>query len=158
MSRRLLVVPNEKLRRKCESIERVTPFIRELAGELLEFLRVEYQDLVAVGVSAPQLGESVRMFAFRPNPYSSVPDTQVLLNPVLVYGKKLVTLPEMCFSIPGAEFVLRRYEIVKVRGVTLDGNERSFRVRGVVAQALQHELNHLDGVLIDTLGGAGGGN
>lgn len=155
VSRRFLVVPNERLRCKCEPIGTITPFVRELAGELVAFLGVEHQGLVSVGVSAPQFGESVRMFALRVNPYSRVPDSLVLINPVLVYGKGSCTLSEQCFSIPDTEFMLRRYKIVKVRGMTLAGCERSLHARGVVAQAIQHELNHLDGVLIDTLGGSG---
>ncbi len=152
MSRQLLVVPNEILRRKCMAVGRITLSVRLLARSLYDFLGVEHDGVVAVSVSASQLGKSVRMFAFRSNPYSTIPSTQVLINPKLVYGKKLHTVNEMCLSIPGKEFVLQRYELVKVRGMMLDGSERSFRERGIVAQAFQHELNHLDGILIDTLG------
>ena len=152
VNRQLLAIPNEILRQKCKPIKEITPSIRRLAEDMLEFLSVEHNDLIAVGVSAPQLGESVRMFAFRLNPYSSVPSTQVLINPELVYGKKLRSMFEMCFSIPSKEFTLQRYEVVKVCGTTLEGVEVRVKVHGVVAQSIQHELNHLDGVLIDELG------
>jgi len=150
--RELITVPNEVLRRECMPVEDITDDIKELAKDLKKFLGFWHSGLVAVGVSAPQLGVSVRMFAFRLSPYSPIPSTQVLVNPTLVYGKKLRSVNEMCFSIPGKEFTLQRYGIVKVRGTTLEGNERSFRVHGVAAQAIQHELNHLDGVLVDELG------
>lgn len=152
MSRQFVTVPNEILHQKCESIEDITPSVERLVGDMLDFLSVEHDGLVAIGVSAPQFGESIRMFIFRLNPYSEVPSARVLINPELVYGKKLRTMSEMCFSIPDKEFMLRRYEVVKVRGTTLEGNEVSFKVHGIVAQSVQHELNHLDGVLIDELG------
>ena len=148
----LVIEPNRILHQKCEVIEEITPFIRKLAGDLMEFLDHTHGGVVSVGVSAPQLGESVRMFAFRLNPYSILPSTRVLINPILVYGKKLRTVSEMCISIPGREFALQRYALVKVRGVTLEGGEVSFKVHGIVAQAIQHELSHLDGVLIGELG------
>ena len=152
MNRQLIIVPNEILRQRCGPIEEITPFVRGLAGDLDDFLNAEYDDVVAVSISAPQLGESIRMFAFRFNPYSTMPSTQVIINPELIYGRKLRTMFETCFSIPDKKFTLQRYLVVKVRGMMLDGNERSFKVHDIVAQAVQHELNHLDGVLIDELG------
>lgn len=152
MSRQLLTVPNEILRQKCKPVKQITIDILSLARDLQEFLMVEHNDVLAAGVSAPQLGELVRMFAFRLNPYSTVPSTQVLINPVLVYGKKSHVVYETCFSVPGREFEVQRYEIVKIRGMTLDGDKKSIRVHGLVAQVIQHELNHLDGILIDGLG------
>ncbi len=148
----LIVVPNEILHQKCKAIEEITSSIRELAGELGEYLAYKHDDLIATGVSAPQFGESVRMLAFRLNPFSEVPSTQVLINPVLIYGKKERSMFESCFSIPDKKFVLRRYKTVRVRGITLESSEVSFKVHDIVAQTIQHELNHLDGVLIDKLG------
>lgn len=152
MNRQLIIVPNEILRQKCKPIEEITHYVKELAGDMLEFLSVEHNGLVATGIAAPQLGESVRMFAFRLSPYSEDSSVQVLVNPVLVYGRKSRSMFEMCFSIPGKGFTLQRYEVIKVCGTKLEGNEVSFKVRGIAAQSIQHELNHLDGVLIDELG------
>lgn len=70
----------------------------------------------------------------------------------LVYTKGFHVVEESCLSIPDKEFTLRRAKIVKVRGLTLDGVTGSFRGRDVLAQVFQHELNHLDGLLIDQAG------
>ena len=152
MSRQLIVVPNKILRQKCEPIKEITSFVRGLAEDLVAFLDVEHDDEIAVSISAPQLGELVCMFAFRLNPYSTIPSAQVIINPELVYGRKSRTVLETCFSMPDEEFTLQRYQTVKVHGIMLDGSERNFKVHGVVAQAVQHDLNHLDGVLMDELG------
>ncbi|GAI94348.1 unnamed protein product, partial [marine sediment metagenome] len=77
---------------------------------------------------------------------------QVLINPEVVYLKGHQIVHESCLSIPGRTFALRRAKLAKIRGLTLDGTMRSFRGRDILAQVFQHELNHLDGILIDTLG------
>ena len=76
----------------------------------------------------------------------------MVINPELVYAKGNALVYESCLSIPGKEFRLRRAKIVKIRGLTLDNVMRSFRGRNLLAQVFQHELNHLDGTLIDQIG------
>ncbi|MBA7590016.1 Peptide deformylase 1 [subsurface metagenome] len=76
---------------------------------------------------------------------------QVLINPEAVYLKGHQVVSESCLSIPGRTFALRRAKLVKIRGLTLAGEMRSFRGRDILAQVFQHELNHIDGVLIDKL-------
>lgn len=132
-------------------IESIDSGIRALAKELCELLDVEHQGLIFVGVSAPQVGELVQMFAYRANPYSRVPSTQVIINPELVYAKGAVLLTETCLSVPGREVIIERHKLVKIRGLTLDGELRSFKGSGLIAQVFEHELNHLDGILIDGL-------
>ncbi len=73
------------------------------------------------------------------------------IEPILVYAKGSHLVPESCLSIPGKAFTLRRARIVKIRGLTLDNVQRSFRAHGLLAQVFQHELNHLDGILIDQI-------
>ena len=75
-----------------------------------------------------------------------------MINPTLVYAKGFHIVRELCLSLPGKIFTLRRHKIVKIRGVTLDGVERSFRGRDVLAQIFEHEIGHLDGILIDQIG------
>lgn len=151
--RKLVVVPNPVLRQKCEPVETVTPAVRELAQEMVDYMYAHRTDkVIPVGLSAPQLGEPVRMFAFKPTLSSPEGDIQVLTNPEIVYAKGVTTVREGCTSIPGKEYVLRRAKIVKIRGFDLDGNLKTFKGRGLLAQIFQHETDHLDGVLIDSIG------
>ncbi|MBA7657942.1 Peptide deformylase [subsurface metagenome] len=151
--RELIKLPNELLRQKSQPVETIDRKIKELALEMVDFMRLHRGDAAnPVGLSAVQLGELVRVIAFRGNPQSQEElQVQVLINPELVYEKGHQVVKESCLSIPGRTFALRRAKIVKIRGITLDGVVRSFRGRDILAQVFQHELNHLDGILIDTL-------
>ena len=148
---KLVKVPSELLRRKSKAVKDIHS-ITELAQEMVDFLHSHRTDAVApIAVSAPQLGKLVRVIAFRRNA-SPDGDIQVLINPTLVYAKGFHVGPESCLSLPGKHFMVRRPKTVKIRGLTLDGEQRSFRGRDVLAQVFEHEMGHLEGILIDKIG------
>lgn len=152
--RELTKLPDPVLKRKAKPVKEIDSEIKSLAQEMIDFLDAHQDDdLKPIGLAAPQLGELVRVITFRRNPQlTDKADTQVLINPVLVYAKSFHLVRESCLSIPGKVFTLRRAKIVKIRGLNLDGAQRSFRGHGLLAQVFQHELGHLNGVLIDQLG------
>ena len=152
--RELVKLPNPILRQKSKVVKKIDKRIKELALEMVDFIRLRRGDESRpVGLSAVQMGELVRMIAFTRNP-ASLEDMQVqiLINPELVYQKGHQVVYESCLSIPGKRFRLGRAKLVKIRGLTLTGEMRSFRGRDLLAQVFQHEIAHLDGILIDTLG------
>jgi len=151
--RELIKVPSDLLRQKSKPVQRIDSKIKALANEMTQFLHLyRAEELRPIGLSACQLGELVRVIAFRQNPVSvDEDDIQVLINPELVYAKRLHLVTESCLSIPGKEFTVRRAKIVKMRGLTPDNIVRSFRGRNLLAQVFQHELNHVDGILIDQI-------
>ncbi len=150
--RTILTVPNAVLRQRCEPIGEIDAKVEALAKELCGLLSVEHGGLIYVSVSASQVGELLRMFAYRTNPYSREDSVQVVINPELVYSKGTATGSETCLSLPEKEYIVTRHKLVKIRGLTLDGTYRSFKGRGRIAQVFEHELNHLDGILIDRVG------
>lgn len=152
--RELVKLPNQLLRQKSEPVKRIDSEIRALAKEMIQFMQLHRaDDFKPIGLSAPQIGELVRVIAFRRNPVSiDADDIQVLINPEFVYQKGSYLVSESCLSIPGKEFTVRRAKIVKIRGLTLDNVVKSFRSRDLLAQVFQHELNHLDGLLINQIG------
>jgi len=151
--RELIKLPNPLLRLKSQPVKKIDRGVKELALEMVDFMRLHRGDAARpVGLSAVQLGELVRIIAFRGNPQSQEElRVQVLINPELVYEKGHQVVNESCLSIPGRTFALRRAKIVKIRGLTLDGVVRSFRGRDLLALVFQHEIGHLDGILIDKL-------
>ncbi len=149
---KLLTIPNRTLRLESKPIEKITSKVKAIAETLIEMMGETYNGLMAIGIAAPQIGKLVRMFVYRPNPYSDAPDYVVVINPELVYAKGKVILNESCLSIPGRVFKVQRHKIVKLSGLNLDGEQRTFKGRGLTAQELEHELNHLDGILIDEIG------
>lgn len=154
MPKEIVMATNTALRQKSEMVEEITPKVKDLADKMVSFMEEHFQDKNRpIGLSACQLGNNVRMIAFWQNPSSlDRENIIILINPELVYGKGHQIVREGCVSLPGKFYLVRRYKLVKIRGTTLDGTSRSFRGRDLLGQVFQHELNHLDGVLIDSIG------
>ena len=153
--RKLLIAPNKKLTTKCKPVEAVTKDIHQLAQDMEEFLRnPPAMKVRVVGIAAPQLGECVRMFTCMLSPSAGKGEdcqTVTVINPELIYEKKLHLVEESCLSLPGKKFWLKRGKIVKIRGTLLSGQQKTLKGRDLVAQIFMHELNHLDGLLLDVV-------
>ena len=150
--REILTIPNAILRQECQPVKEIDSEAFALAKELRELMEVKHGGLVALGITAPQIGVSLRMFVYRQNPYTTTPSTITVINPEIVYVKGDVTLRETCFSIPGKVFLVKRHKLVKIKGLGLDGKYHSYKGNSLTAQILLHEINHLDGILIDEIG------
>lgn len=151
--RQILTAKNPILREKSKSIKKITSEVKAIAEEMLEMLGMKHYGEVPLAIAAPQVGELIRMFVYRRSSYSAVPDdVLVVINPELVYTKGNIILKETCLSLPGKEFWIKRHNIVKLRGLDLNEKQCSFKGRGLIAQVLEHEIDHLDGILIDKIG------
>jgi len=146
----IVTIPNPILKQKAKPIKEITPEIRNLADRMIDFMDGHSKDKpIPIGLSACQLGYSLRMIAFRRNPQIlERNDIIILINPELVSGKGKRIVNEGCLSIPGEFYQLKRFKIAKIRGLTLDGDVRSFRGHDLLGQIFQHELDHLDGILV----------
>ncbi len=151
--REILVVPNKVLRTKCAEVKKVDNDILDLAHEMEDYLRNPPDiPIKPIGLAAPQFGMSVRVFSCMLNPMakeSSDRDIVTIINPRLVYEKKIHLVDETCLSLLNQVFKVKRGKIVKIKGITPDGLPRVFKGHDIVAQMFMHELNHLDGLLID---------
>lgn len=115
------------------------PRLESLVEDLLDTVREPGR----AGVAAAQIGVSLRAFSYNV-------DGQVgyVLNPVVVEVSGERTLvDEGCLSVPGFWFPTPRYEYARVEGVDLEGEKVVLEGTGLMAQALQHETDHLDGTL-----------
>jgi peptide deformylase len=103
-------------------------------------------DALGVGLAAPQLGISQRLLVYRVGPDAPV---TVLANPELEWASGEVEVGEEgCLSIPGVVVDVDRPLYVRVRGLDEEGEERVVEASGLEARVIQHEIDHLDGVLI----------
>jgi len=103
-------------------------------------------DSLGVGLAAPQLGISQRVLVYRVGPDAPVIG---LINPELEWSsREEETLEEGCLSIPGVAVDVERPVYVRVRARDEEGDERLVEASGLEARVIQHELDHLDGVLI----------
>jgi peptide deformylase len=133
------------LRRRAAEVTEVTPEIRALAADMVETM----YDEVGIGLAAPQIGVSRRLFVFSDEQGR---DVRAVVNPVIVAQGGEATAEEGCLSIPGIFAPVTRAAWVRVEATDLDGKPVSVEAKGLLARVFQHELDHLDGVLfIDRL-------
>jgi peptide deformylase len=128
------------LRRRAEAIATVTPEIRRLADDMIETM----YDEVGIGLAAPQVGIPKRLIVIADEEGRGV---QALLNPAIVDRGGEMTGEEGCLSIPGVFAPVTRAAWVKVEARSVDGKPLTINARGLRARVLQHEIDHLDGVL-----------
>ena len=129
--------------------ERITAFdagTEALVADLIDTVRLPGR----AGVAATQIGVGLRAFS-----YNIDGDVGYILNPDIVEtSEESEEREEGCLSVPGLWFTTTRHTFVKVRGSNLAGQEVVLSGKGLMAQALQHECDHLDGLLvIDRLDG-----
>jgi peptide deformylase len=131
------------------------PVLRERAAEVTDIdgrLARLCEDMFAtmyaapgVGLAAPQVGVGKRFFVYD---LGEGGGPEVLINPVIEESEGEWEYYEGCLSIPGLHFDIVRPRVVHVTGVDLDGNEVSLEAEDFLARVIQHELDHLDGVLM----------
>jgi peptide deformylase len=129
----------------------VTEFDVELSSLIEDMISLMF-DFQGVGIAAPQVGDSLRVIAFMPliheTDYPMPP--RILINPVIYdYSKNYIEDWEGCLSLPGQMVKIFRPLWVDVHAQDEDGNEFEERFEYLSARIVQHEINHLDGVLID---------
>ena len=143
-SRKLVTYPDPVLRARAREVSGIDAPIRELADEMLRIMREED----GVGLAAPQVGELIRMFVTAAQDEESAPK-RVYVNPVIVSCEGAIDASEEgCLSLPGIRGTIRRPPIVTVRATGLDGEAFTLTSSGLLARCWQHEIDHLDGVLI----------
>ena len=137
--------PNEVLRKKALPVESVDDETRRLMDDMVETMYAR----AGLGLAAPQVGVSKRVVvvhvAIQDGP--EYPLT-VIANPELVSSGGSMEFEEGCLSLPGFTTVVKRPSEVVVKGLDRDGKEITIKAEGMFAVVLQHEMDHLDGILI----------
>jgi peptide deformylase len=127
------------LKTACEPIGEITDKVRGLVEDLLDSVALPGR----AGVAANQIGVGLRAFS-----YNVDGEIGYVINPVLVETSgEPEPVDEGCLSVPGLWYPTVRYPFARVTGIDLDGNTIEVSGTGVLAQALQHETDHLDGTL-----------
>lgn len=137
MSTEILRYPDPRLSRKCSYVETFDDDLRERAGCLVDAL----DD--AKGLSAPQIGDAIRMLVLRTE---DGPD--ILVNPFISSRAGFGLVEESCLSVPGIEVNVFRATKLRVIAQDLSGERIVRDLRDLEAVCLQHELDHLNGVLL----------
>jgi peptide deformylase len=138
---RILFYPDPVLRKRAREVDPRAEGLRELAEEMLRTMK----EASGVGLAAPQVGESLRLFVASDT--GEIEDAMVCLNPRVEPFGPAAQMEEGCLSVPGVRRDIRRTESVRLKWTDLDGAPHEGEFHGLLARIIQHECDHLDGVL-----------
>ena len=142
--RPILILPDQRLRQVADPIEKIDDSIKTLAADMLETM----YDAPGIGLAAPQIGEMKRIVVMDLAKEGETPEPLVMINPeILKYSEETTVTEEGCLSIPELYYEVERPAEVTVRYTDLEGNTVEKDAGDRLAICIQHELDHLDGVL-----------
>lgn len=142
--RPLVILPDAQLRLVSEPVTAVTAEIRDLAADMIETM----YDAPGVGLAAVQIGVLKRVVTIDASKDENAKNPTVYLNPEIVWSsEERRVYDEGCLSIPDFYGEVERPDRVRVRYMNLDGQTVEQEADGLLATCLQHEIDHLNGVL-----------
>lgn len=146
----ILVYPAPELKRKSAPVEELDEDLDRLLDDMAETLR----DADGVGLAAPQVGRNIRVLVVDvPLPESDERKFYELVNPEIVSSRGFQLGEEGCLSVPGFFANIRRKNQVRVSALDRKGKLFTIDADGMLSRVLQHEIDHLDGILFfDRLG------
>jgi len=139
----IIQYPHPTLRFRSKPIRRVDQQLREIAAEMLELM----YEAEGVGLAANQVDLPLRLFVANPAGERGEGEELILINPELQLPRGSETSQEGCLSLPGLYGQVKRPKEVRLSAFDLKGNPIERTVDGFLARVLQHEKDHLDGVL-----------
>lgn len=142
--RPILLHPDPVLRARCAPVAAFGEGLRALVADMFETM----YDAPGRGLAAPQVGEALRLFVMDTGWKDGAFAPQIFVNPEIVARSEAQAVhEEACLSIPGQSSRVRRPAEVTLRWQDLDGARREGTFAGIAAVCVQHEYDHLDGVL-----------
>ena len=133
------IIGDPVLNERAAEVEDINGALVRLADDMLTTM----YEAPGLGLAAPQVGVQKRLFV-----YDAGDGPAVLVNPVISESRGEWAYEEGCLSVPGLSWEIIRPKEIHLTGYDLDGNEVSFEADGLLARLFQHELDHLDGVLL----------
>lgn len=141
--------PDEILKKKAEPVKQIDSAVQKLIDDMIETMHSSS----GIGLAATQVGVSKRIIVIDLSSVEKDSSPIVIINPEIVESDSLIDSEEGCLSIPGYRSVIKRAGRVVVKGLDKEGKEIKVEGTGLLARALQHEIDHLDGILfVDRMG------
>jgi peptide deformylase len=137
----IVKVPDPVLRQKTKKVKKIDASIQKLIDDMVETM----YDAPGVGLAANQVGVSLRLCVI--DCPDSSPGLVVLINPEVVRRSGTRECDEGCLSLPGYKGIITRSEKVVVKALNRDGRPVRYHAEGLFAEAIEHETDHLSGIL-----------
>lgn len=147
VDKRIWMLPdkNEFLRKRTQKVKQIGLGQESLTHDFFD----TWDTVAAYGIAAPQIGAAMRAFIWKGQ---DMEEPEVIFNPKILSVRGEMKDYDGCLSVPGFYCRTRRAEVIEFTGMTVDGKSFRRRVEGFDARILQHEIDHLEGVLfIDRL-------
>ena len=135
--------PDPVLRKVAEKVTDVSTELCRLSCDMIETMRAAR----GIGLAANQIGVSLRIISIEMG-LEKEPLPLILINPEIVEVASEEIAEEGCLSLPGFYETVKRARQVSVKAITLEGKEFSMECEGLLARAFQHEIDHLNGILL----------
>lgn len=134
--------PDPRLKKASATVEVFDESLRAMAARMLDLMK----EARGVGLAAPQVGRNIRMFVM--NPTGQPEDARVYVNPELSEAEGEEFAEEGCLSIPGLNVEVARSAKIRLKAQDLDGKPVDEHLTSFMARIVQHEFDHLNGVMI----------
>ena len=148
----IITIPAQNLREKSRPVECITSELKDLVNAMIDVLHSK----PGLGLAAPQVGYNIRLVIIESKEtrdendnilYEKIPLT-VLFNPEIThFSKEKIEMDEGCFSVPNMYGPVVRPKKIKAIATSLDGKQIKINAKGLLARVIQHEIDHIDGVL-----------
>lgn len=148
----IISLPNPKLRQKSAKVVEITPEIKQIIDNMTE-VALEWEDSrpheISAAIAAPQINHLQRIIIVRSDlEDKSVRDFTALINPEIIKFEGEITKDfEGCLSVPGVYGKVPRYSKIRVKALDIDGHEVRFKVDGFLGRVIQHEIDHINGIV-----------
>lgn len=136
--------PHPMLKKRCQEVDRIDGDMKQLISDMVETM---YRSN-GIGLAACQVGIPKRVIVVDVGPLDPEKDLFVMINPEIISEEGEIEHEEGCLSVPDCSEKVKRKEKVVVRGLSPEGEKIEVPGEGILAIALQHEIDHLNGVLI----------
>ena len=141
--RNVVTEGDEILRKHCKEVKEITPRLKETLQDMLETMR----ESMGVGIAGPQVGVMRRIFVAQPDPYDEE-KVYFMINPVMLEMSDEKELGiEGCLSVPDMVGDVERSVRIKMEATDINGERKEYDFEGFDARVMQHEYDHLDGIL-----------
>lgn len=139
--------PNGSLRERSIELSKKEVLSEEIQNLITPMIDTMYDD-DGIGLAAPQIGKNIRLVVIGKEASPELEEDMVLINPTWErLSKKTAWDSEGCLSVPNVFGKVRRYKTIDVHALDHKGNDIAFEAHGYLARVIQHEVDHLDGVL-----------
>tara|TARA_B100001971_G_scaffold198654_1_gene208515 strand:- start:170 stop:640 length:471 start_codon:yes stop_codon:yes gene_type:complete len=140
----LITYPTKSLQQKSTRVDDVSS-VQELCSDMIETMLAEK----GIGLAAVQIGKNIRLAIINKDADESLDDHLIIINPKIFSASKEMTKEEEgCLSIPGVEGIVPRHKKIKMRYLDKDGNEQKIKATNIFARVVQHEIDHINGILL----------